>query len=196
MGVTAEPWAPLAPAEAAELLAGLDASWWIAGGWAIDLYLGGGLREHADLDVAVLRDDATAVAAHLAGWDLHAVTAPGELTSWDGSPPPEHVHGLWARPTPASPWAFELLLEEHEGDRWVYRRDPRVSLPLADFGAVRDGLPLVAPEVALLFKAKSPDEKAEGDFAAVLPHLDERRRAWLAGALALLHAGHPWSERL
>jgi hypothetical protein len=31
--------------------------WWIAGGWAVDLFLGEQTRVHDDVDVAVLRRD-------------------------------------------------------------------------------------------------------------------------------------------
>src|SRR5690349_16504078 len=33
------------------------AAWWIAGGWAIDLFLGRVTREHSDLEIGIWRDD-------------------------------------------------------------------------------------------------------------------------------------------
>ena len=185
----------LAPAAIAEGLEGMAAPWWIAGGWALDLFAGGGLRGHDDLDVVLLRRDQAALAAQLADWDLQVVSG-GHLRAWDGTPlePPEHE--LWARRAPGDPWACEFLLDEADGDRWLFRRDPRVSRPLAELGLEVAGLPVVAPEVALLFKAKEPDTRAESDFEAVLPLLDERRRGWLAAALAAVCPGHAWSARL
>jgi len=50
------PWAPLTPAEVAARLEGLDACWWIVGGWAVDAFTGVS-REHEDVDVAFLRDE-------------------------------------------------------------------------------------------------------------------------------------------
>ena len=38
--------------------------------------------------------------------------------------------------------------------------------------------------------------KDDADFAAALPVLDERARAWLDDALALVHPEHVWRERL
>ena len=58
----------------------------------------------------------------------------------------------------------------------------------------RDGLPILAPEEALLYKAARPDEEsARTDFAAVYPLLDGDRRAWLQAELTAHYPyGHPW----
>jgi len=34
------------------------------------------------------------------------------------------------------------------------------------------------------------------DFDTVLPSLDAAQRAWLRAAIAVVHPGHPWLERL
>jgi hypothetical protein len=47
------PWDPWRPADIARLLAGVTAPWCVAGGWAIDLFLGRQTREHGDLEIAV-----------------------------------------------------------------------------------------------------------------------------------------------
>jgi hypothetical protein len=59
-----------------------------------------------------------------------------------------------------------------------------------------DGVPFVAPEVALLFNAKTPRFKDQRDFDRVIPHLDQAARAWLAAALEQAYPGHPWRGRL
>jgi hypothetical protein len=63
------------------------------------------------------------------------------------------------------------------GDRWVFRRDGRIGGPLAAFGRRdADGVPYVAPEAQLLFKAKNRLPKDEADFAAALPRMDKAAR--------------------
>lgn len=59
-----------------------------------------------------------------------------------------------------------------------------------------DGVPVIAPEIALLFKAKAPMFKDQRDFDRVLPHLDRAARSWLASALEQAHPDHPWLARV
>jgi hypothetical protein len=192
-------WAPLSVDETTRLMSGLGAPWWIAGGWAIDLFLGRTTRDHADMDVAILRRDQEALASLLADWDVH-IPADGVLTPWKAG---DWLEGgarfqFWARATPVSPWSLEVLLEESKAQRWVYRRNGAVSLPLKRFGRVTgDGTPFVAPEVALLFKSNHLEvEKNRTDFDAVLPAMDEAAKAWLKAALRLTDPGNLWIARL
>lgn len=185
-----------APARVAAALERLEAPWWIAGGWALDLFLGRETRAHEDVDVVLLRRDQAALLRHFAGWDLQ-VAVPGEgLRPWDGSALELPLHELWARRAPGKDWLCELLLAEADGETWVYRRDARVRLPLAQAGGVAGGLPLLAPEIVLLYKSKGPAGKDEADFAAVEPELSAGARRWLGEAIALVHPGHPWLGRL
>jgi hypothetical protein len=56
-----------------------------------------------------------------------------------------------------------------------------------------NGIPYLAPEIVLLFKAKhAARDKDAADFARALPLLDAQRRQWLADALRIVHPGHDW----
>lgn len=190
------PWEPLTPAAIGELLGRVGVPWWIAGGWALDLFLGYESRPHDDTDVLVLRPDQLTVQRALAGWDLHAADPPKTLRPWlSGEELPVGVHDVWCRPSPSAPWALQLMLAETEGDEWVYRRDRRVRRPVAALGCVSpDGLPYLAPEVQLLYKAApTPRAKDSADFAAVAPRLPADRRDWLRDALAVCApTAHGW----
>jgi hypothetical protein len=48
-------WAAWTPAEVAERLWCVTAPWYVAAGWALDLFIGGIGREHDDLEIAVPR---------------------------------------------------------------------------------------------------------------------------------------------
>ena len=192
---------------AVEVMAGYRRPWWVAGGWALDLVLGRKTRPHADLELSVLAVDQWALFDHLRGWDLR-LAAPGQaLPRWDGSAIQPPFHQVWARrgrgrtssadEFAADPTMLGFLLEQGSDDRWVFRRHPAVTRPLHQVGrATADGVPFVAPEVALLFKAKLPRFKDQRDFDRALPHLDGPARAWLAWALEQAYPGHPWRARL
>jgi len=107
------------------------------------------------------------------------------------------VHDIWCRRAASAPWALQFMLNEADGDRWVFRRDTRIGGSLAHLGCVSaDGTPYVAPEVQLLYKAKNRLPKNEADFAAALPLLGPEARRWLAGALVIWDANHKWLARL
>ncbi len=196
-------WDALSPEGVRTLFDGFDAPWWIAGGWAIDLFLGRQTREHGDIEVAILRSEQERLQRHLRDWDVH-VAHGGELTPWamgDWLVAPRWQ--FWVRRDADSAWAFEVFLEDsHEGE-WLFRRDASIALPLERFGGVSaEGIPFVAPEVALLYKATatapgaSAIERNAQDFAVGAPALDADARAWLRDALTLLHPGHGWIDQL
>jgi hypothetical protein len=199
--VTAEPeihnWQPLTVEEAASLLSGLRVPWWIAGGWAIDLFLGRQTREHGDTDVLVRRDDQLEVQAHLRAkdWDLHKTQQPG-LKPWPaGEFQARPFYDIWCRPTPESPWALQLMLLDTDGDSWVFKRDPEIRGPLDELGArTPDGVAYMRPQIQLLYKAKRETlAKDQSDFDLAVPRLTEDARAWLLSQLQRRFPdGHEW----
>jgi hypothetical protein len=193
------PWAPLSVAEMQAAMAGFAAPWWIAGGWAVDLALGRQTRVHGDTDIAVLRRDQPALFRHLCGWDVQIV-ADKTFTPWREG---DWLEGgerfqFWVRREAGAPWAFEILLEETDGEDWLYRRDPRIRLPLARFGAWdADGAPHVCLPVALLYKSNRLTEaRNAADFEVSLAALDADARLWLTRALQAIDPAHPWIARL
>ena len=190
-------WSPLSVDEVSRLLEPMRRPWWVAGGWAIDLFLGRQTRPHADLDIAMLRGDELALPQALGGWDIR-IAHDGELIPWNDAPLAREHHQFWLRSTPDGPWQFEVLFEEHDGEIWRYRRDHAVTRALSRFGRrTVDGVPCVAPEIALLYKAKGHDiERNAADFVSAHAALDADAREWLRDALNIAHPGHPWLREL
>lgn len=187
-------WEPLDPASALALLESLDVPWWVAGGWAIDLFHGAPTRAHGDFDIEVLRRDQLAVRRHLRSWDIHTARA-GELRplSLDAELPAD-VNSVWCRSEPGGPWQLQIMLAPTLGDLWLYRRDPRVTRPIAELGyQTSAGVPVLWPEIQLLYKATGPElAKNLHDLRLVANQLTAGQRAWLVTALELAHPGHPW----
>lgn len=158
-----------------------DGPWWIAGGVAVDLFLGKTTREHEDIDVSVLQAHRPSLEGTLAGWDVN----------------PVNEHEVWARQAADGPWQIEFLLEQRQGDDWVFRRNAQITMPLGHLGKVTpDGVPYLVPEVVLLYKAKDPRPTDEADFEAALPKLGIGARCWLAAALEVVHPDHSWIGRV
>jgi hypothetical protein len=193
------PWEPASPAEVAQLFNRSQARWWIAGGYAIELAAGRPIREHSDIDVLLLRPDQLTVQRVLPDWQWHVADPPGTLRTWNPAEElPVGMHDIWCRPGPEQPWRIQVMLDELSDDDWVSRRDRRIRRPVASLGSVTaDGIPYVAPEIELLYKAKGRRPKDELDFAVTLPMLSHEQRQWLDEALRLVYGpDHPWSARL
>ena len=190
-------WDAGTPAAARDWLRGADVPWWIAGGWALDLFVGRPTRGHGDLDVGCFRADLPDVRAALAGWELHVAREGRLRLLGPGAAPEAHEHALWCRPAGAGAWQLEILLEERTGGDWVFRRDPSVRRAARELvSTAADGTAFLRPEVQLLYKAKGVRPRDEADLAAVLPGLEGEARAWLRAALARVHPGHPWIAAL
>lgn len=190
-------WEPLTPRQLAERLADLGAPWLVAGGWALDLFLGRQTRAHDDVEIAIFRGDEPVLVKRLSGWELF-VAENGMLARWPPETPlPPGAHELWARERGRDAWQLEVLIEERAGARWTYRRDAAIGLNAADLGRrSADGIPYVRPDVQLLYKSKQPRAVDETDFLTVLPHLDAAQRGFLAAALWTVSPGHRWIARL
>lgn len=196
-GPPLEAWAPWRPEEVAVLLAGTPAHWYVVGGFAIDLFLGRETRAHADLEICVPRAELALVRERLASFVFHSVgdgevrrLAPGE------TPPPER-HQTWVLDPVANAWRVDVMLEPGDAASWVCRRDESIRAPRSFMVTTSaGGVPYLAPQGVLLFKAKGTRPKDEADFATVLPELDAAARAWLGASLARAHPQHPWRERL
>lgn len=191
-------WEPASPDEVRELLAAVDAPWWIAGGYAIEFAVGKAFRGHGDVDVLLLRRDQLEAQRALPGWELWAADPPGQLRPWEsGEILPPEVHDIWCRPDGEEAWRFQFMLDETEGEEWVSRRDPRIRRPISEIGRTNvDGFPYLVPEIQLMYKAKGSRPKDEQDFAAALPILTSEQRQWLRDAMTMAYGQHPWLERL
>jgi hypothetical protein len=192
------PWEPAQPPEAAAIFAAMPCPWWIAGGFAIELAIGQPVRDHADIDVLVLRQDHLHIQQALHGWEWWAADPPGTLRPWlPREQLPAAVHDIWCRPGPAGPWRIQVMIDESSDGDWVSRRNPDIRRPIAGIGKTStDGIPYLAPEIQLFYKAKNLRPKDETDFTAVLPFLTHGQRLWLSDAIARTHGDHLWRDRL
>lgn len=182
----------------ASLLSDFPGRWWIAGGWAIDLFAGRVTRPHEDVDVLILDRDQAAF--HRACGEIgfthkdHRTNAEREWLRDDQLTPGPDT--LLLRGSRAGAKQLEILFARTDEDQWVYHRGRGLlRLPIADIGRSRDGIPYLVPQLNLLFKATDPRPQDHEDFHIVLDLLGEEERAWLR--LRLERRGdHPWVAAL
>lgn len=182
------------PLRVQELLQNYDSPWFIAGGWAIDLFLGHETRKHRDIEIALFRQDQESIRTYLRNWNLQKVVK-GEFHHWKGEYlelPIHEIHG-----TSETGARIEILLNESNEFEWVFRREPSISRQLKDIKWVSKlGIPYLNPEIVLLYKAKNPKPKDEEDFMRAKNLLNEESRIWLKKGLEAHVPGHHWIGEL
>ena len=176
-------------------------SFWLGGGYSIDVFLGRKSREHDDFDIIIKREDQLAFQDAFKDWDLQVADPPGsgELVPWKND---EFLtlplHNIWGRKDDNSEWELEFLISEFIDTEWVYRRNSAIRGKLADFGMKTEmGIEMIRPEIQLLYKSRSQREKDIFDFQNCLKLFSkeqkERLRSWIK-----IDSGsdHPWLNSL
>lgn len=171
--------------------------WFIAGGWAIDLFIGDVTRVHEDMEIGIFRKDQSSLRQYLFDWEftkiVDKVIEPWNEDEWLELP----IHEIHAYSQNTELSELEILLNESSLFEWRFRRNLDIVRPLSVIGLNSDiGVPFLAPEIVLLYKAKNPRSKDEDDFNHVCGLLNEERRVWLKQAIAACHPGHYWLAKL
>lgn len=191
-------WKSWSPFEASDLLRNVGKDFWIAGGWAIDLFLKRTTRLHDDLDVAIDRNDQVQFYFKLKDFDLMVPDPPGmgilrPLNENEILKQP--LHNVWVG---KNEWKLELLLCDFENNEWVYRRNKNIRGSRSEFGWEHEsGLKVISPEIQLLYKAANPRAKDEQDFRNCLPEMSLNQKERLEEYILLTAgAAHPWISLL
>src|SRR4051812_12031153 len=183
------------PRAAATVMVGFERPWCIAGGWAIDLAVGRATREHQDVEIAIFREDQHRLRDYLNDWDW-SVAVNHQLVPWSDAdtinPPLHELHA-----TSAHGVKLEFLLNERDAIDWIYRRNRSIRRSIEKaIRRGREGIPVLASEIVLLYKSKNTRPADELDFRVTSEMLDEESRAWLIEALATTSPGHAWLKML
>jgi hypothetical protein len=174
-------------------MAGVAFPWYVAGGWAIDLFVGRVTRDHEDLEVAVPSSRFGELASRFPEMDFWVPVGPGRVAPASEEALAGGSHQTFACERRAHRWRFDVFREPHDAHVWICRRDEAIRRPYPQILAQgADGIPYLVPEVVLLFKAKAARDKDRADLEAALPVMSADQRAWLHDALGQVHPGHPW----
>jgi hypothetical protein len=145
--------------------------------------------------------------SHLADGELFKLARPGLWDPWeDGKRLALPVHQVLARPPGTGPpprdWEprpdeIQVFLNDVEDGVWLCRRDNRVTRPASEVSITSAfGIPVIAPEIQLLYKARHHLDKDEHDFRLTVGRLSPGQRSWLREALEIAHPGDPWLAQI
>ncbi|MCM3617652.1 hypothetical protein M3936_08670 [Sutcliffiella horikoshii] len=199
MGDNEDVWKPLSITEIQNIFSQIPVQWWIAGGWALDIYLQKITRAHVDIDIVMLRPDHLILQRHLGrDWEMF-IAYKGQLIPWNKNQLLDsHFDNFWVKKKDESTWAFQVMLLDTEEKDWIYKRDNTIRKPIEDIGLeTLSGIPFLKPEIQLLYKGGSSviREKDVIDLGNILHKLNASNRDWLKESLNIQYPqGHEWIE--
>jgi hypothetical protein len=184
------------PSAVARRLSGIDTPWCVAAGWALDLFRGGQTRTHGDIEIAVPAADFPEVRRRFTGYVFDAV---GDGRIWEDAAAEAlaATHQTWLRDAATGDYLLDVFREPHDGRTWICRHDETIRLPYSEIiHHTRDGIPYLAPELVLLFKAKHARRKDQVDFDETVPLMTAAQRKTLGELLTHARPGHRWLAHL
>jgi Aminoglycoside-2''-adenylyltransferase len=184
------------PHDVARRLAGISVPWYVAAGWALDLFRGSQTREHHDIEIGVPGGQFQEIRERFAEFAFDAV---GDARIWESATPQvlSATRQTWLRDPATGRYLLDVFREPHDGDVWICRRDQTIRQPYAEIiRHTPDRIPYLVPELVLLFKAKHVRPKGQADFDGTLPLLTPTQRQMLSRLLAQVHPGHAWLAAL
>ena len=152
--------------------------------------------EHGDIEIAIPAASFPEIRDRFPGYAFDAVSS-GRI--WEDAAPEvlAATHQTWLRDPATGNYLLDVFREPHDGETWICRRDETIRLPYGEIiDHTPDGIPYLAPELVLLFKAKHARPKDQADFDGTIPHMTPAQRQTLAGLLARVHPGHHWQANL
>lgn len=181
------------PLQIASVMRDFKPSWFIAGGWAIDLFLEKETRLHHDIEIAIFRQDQAFLHFHFNDWLLQKIVN-GERVLWHRD---EWLtlptHEIYCSNETAQQPQIEILLNESNETEWLYRRNRKVRRSLAKTQLESSArIKFLCPKIVLLYKSKNPRAKDEQDFQTAVKRLDAERKEWLKDAITVCSSEHPW----
>ena len=184
------------PNQVAQHLAGITTPWCVAAGWALDLFRGMQTREHGDIEIAIPAAAFPEIRDRFPGYTFDAVSS-GRI--WEEASPDvlAATHQTWLRDRATGDYLLDVFREPHDGETWICRRDETIRLRYSEIiHHTPGGIPYLAPELVLLFKAKHARPKDQADFDGTIPHMTPAQRQTLAELLARVHPEHHWLRSL
>lgn len=181
---------------AEEVEARWSSYWTPVAGWALELRFGVCTSVHGGIEIAVPAAGFPEVRDRFPEYAFDAV---GGGRIWP-DPAPQALAATrqtWLRDPGTGRYLLDVFREPHDGDTWICRHNTAIRLPYTEVvRRTADGVPYLAPELVLLFKAKHARPKDEADFAEALARMSAHERTTLAELIARTHPGHRWLASL
>ena len=185
----------LDPSDIKKELREVTFNWWICGGWALELFAQSKIREHHDMDIAVLRKDQFKLREQLPDWEFK-IAINKILHDWGEHAIDGSSHALWARKKGQEKWTTEFLLNEASESNWIFRKNDTITHPLNEISFVTNSIPVLKPIIPLLFKSAHCDKKDNLDFLSTVNKIHLADRQLLRDWIKIFQPNCIWLDKL
>jgi len=196
--------------------------WAVCGGFALDLFLNKNIRTHSDIDICVFERDRDCVLQYMldADWTVYEFRGQGKVRLLGANTPSDPGRNFMCLKDDCDIVKFypceedgqlyhqffhtgmkkfyylEFLFNRVHGEYLVLDQEKGLRRKLSQAILVRNGIPYLAPEIALLYKASNAEKTDyQFDFEQVFPHLSDNQKAWFVHGLKTLYPnGHAWDR--
>lgn len=205
-----------------ELLSDSGILWAVCGGFALDLFLEENTRRHGDIDICVFEQDRERACGFMLrnGWNVYEFRGGGILRPLNSASSSETGRNLMCVMDGCDIVQFypydnnsdllyyefyhkgiaelnylELLFNAVSDDYFLFNSRKDVKRELSKAILFRNGIPYLAPELVLLFKASRADiPEYSSNFEKTFPNMNDDQRQWFHQNLnAIYPDGHIWS---
>ncbi len=157
-------------------------SWFIAGGWAIDLFLNRETRVHDDIEIGIYRKNQMQLYRYFEKYKKYYINNKShigkhEKQAWNREYLRLPIHELYIEHEKLE---LEVLINEKDEGHWVYGRNENVKLDekkIIQF--TEDRIPYLCPEIVVLYKTTEMRSKDVEDIANALGKINETQKKWL-----------------
>jgi hypothetical protein len=160
--------------------------WFIAGGWAIDLFLNRETREHEDIEIGIYRKNQMQLYRYFGRQrkfyiDNRNHIGKHERLVWNKEYLRLPIHEVYVE---YEGLEIEVLLNEKDEDNLIYRLNEKIKL--SEEKAIlynKEEIPYLSPEIVLLYKSNYMRDKDIADISNASIGMNESQKKWLIDSI-------------
>jgi len=156
--------------------------WFVAGGWAIDLFLDKETRMHDDIEIGIYREHQMKLQKYFEKRKKYYINNKSLIgkhikVEWNKEYLRLPIHELYIE---YNDLEIEVLLNERDEENWIYRRNEKIKHnEQSVILNTKDGIPYLCPEIVLLYKTKEMREKDIEDIKNASTKMNDSQVKWL-----------------
>lgn len=160
--------------------------WFVAGDWAIDLFLKRETRTHQGIEIGIYRKQQMKLYRHFEKnkkWYIDNTSRIGKVVKkeWNKEYLRLPIHDVYIA---YDDLEMKVVLHEKDEDHWLYTANPEIRLEESRAILVAEnGIPYLCPEIVSLYKTRDMGDVDLEDIANALGKMNEAQRKWLIDSI-------------